>query len=245
LGIFSNERIQQSRDFGEIIYTKSRHAKKVSIALKPFEGVRVTVPVRVSFADAERIVQEKHQWISEHIGRIREIENRYTLFTEDTIFNTYAHQLKLIRGEKGHSNISIRISGRELVIVYPADFDVEDDRIQEAVRYGITNVLRMEAEKILPKKTEELAQIHGFRYSKLTFRDTKTRWGSCSHDNKISLNIQLMRLPERLIDYVILHELCHTVEKNHGPQFWELLQQVSGNARAKARELQKFSTKIW
>jgi hypothetical protein len=245
LGLFSNERIKNTQLFGEVKYVKRKSARKVSIALKPFEGVLVTIPFRVSFAEAEKFFESKQDWITEHLEVIQEIENRRTVFTEETEFSTYAHTLRMIRGEEGHSNISMRISGRELLIIYPADFDVEDEKIQDAVRYGITNVMRAEAEKYLPEKVEHLAKLHNFQYQRVTFRDTKTRWGSCSWDNKISLNIQLMRLPERLIDYIILHELCHTVEKNHGDGFWNLLQQVAGNAKGKARELQKYSTKIW
>ncbi len=245
MGLFSNERTKNTKLFGEVKYIKSKSARKVSIALKPFEGVKVTVPFHVSFADAERFVEMKKDWISEHLETIQAIENRLTIFTEETQFSTYTHTLHMIRGESGQTKVAMRISGRELLVTYPANFDAEDEKIQEAVRYGLTSVMRLEAEKYLPEKVEYLARINNFKYSRVTFRDTKTRWGSCSWDNNISLNIQLMRLPDSLIDYVILHELCHTVEKNHGPAFWELLQQVAGNARGKARELQKYSTKIW
>ena len=64
-----------------------------------------------------------------------------------------------------------------------------------------------------------LARQHNLTYGKVTVRDNKTRWGSCSRENDISLNIHLMRLPHHLCNYVILHELAHTGSKHHQKAF--------------------------
>lgn len=89
-----------------------------------------------------------------------------------------------------------------------------------------------------------LAMEHGFTYSRLTIRNQKTRWGSCSADNAISLNIQLARLPERLLDYVILHELVHTRIRGHGGDFWQELDRYVGDARRLRRELKNYMLKL-
>ena len=75
----------------------------------------------------------------------------------------------------------------------------------------------------LINRINELADKYGFIFNKVSIRNQKTRWGSCSIKNNISLNIQLMRLSNSLIDYVILHELVHTVVKNHSILFWNTL----------------------
>ena len=92
----------------------------------------------------------------------------------------------------------------------------------------------------LLSRLEEMAQQHGFKYNKATIRNQKTRWGSCSGKNNISLNMQLMNLPPELIDYVILHELVHTNIKNHSPIFWKTLDEYVGHAKLKNRALKKF-----
>ncbi len=96
---------------------------------------------------------------------------------------------------------------------------------------------RKEARDYLPARVHELALRNNFHYSKVSLRNNRSRWGSCSHKNNISLNIRLMRLPGHLTDYVILHELVHTVHKNHGKEFWSLLEKITGNARGLDREL--------
>jgi predicted metal-dependent hydrolase len=86
-----------------------------------------------------------------------------------------------------------------------------------------------------------LAGLHGFTYASIRISKSKTRWGSCSSKKNIGLSLFLMQLPLHLIDYVLLHELCHTVEMNHSRQFWELLDGVC-NRKAKAlrKELKSF-----
>ena len=105
------------------------------------------------------------------------------------------------------------------------------------------NVNLLYAKDYLLKRLEDLATIHEFKYNRATIRNQKTRWGSCSGQNNISLNMQLMNLPNRLIDYVILHELVHTIVKNHSPLFWETLNNYVINAKHQSKELKKYRFK--
>lgn len=85
---------------------------------------------------------------------------------------------------------------------------------------------RKQAREYLPKRVLELAQKHGFKYTSVTCRHQQTRWGSCSSKNTLSLNIELMRLPKELQDYILLHELTHTLHKHHKASFWHHLDVV-------------------
>ena len=94
---------------------------------------------------------------------------------------------------------------------------------------------------VLVGRLRELAGIHHFDYKKVSIKNQKTKWGSCSSKNRINLNINLVRLPDQLRDYVILHELVHTRIKNHSSQFWaELDKTLGGGARELARKLRKY-----
>lgn len=87
--------------------------------------------------------------------------------------------------------------------------------------------LRKQAKAVLGARLEELAKQFGFSYKGVRFQWMKSRWGSCSSQNAISLNLALIYLPVELQDYVILHELCHTRVKNHGKGFWALLDEYT------------------
>jgi predicted metal-dependent hydrolase len=97
-----------------------------------------------------------------------------------------------------------------------------------------------EARRLLIDRLRELAARHGFLYNKATVKNQRTLWGSCSHRNNINLNINLLRLPEELRDYVILHELVHTRHKNHGRAFWLELDRIVGSGKRLQRQLRAF-----
>jgi len=86
-----------------------------------------------------------------------------------------------------------------------------------------------------------LAKIYNFKYARASIRNQKTKWGSCSAKNNISLNINLVGLPDQLRDYVILHELVHTGIKNHSKKFWtELDKYTAGSAKELSKKLRKY-----
>ena len=102
--------------------------------------------------------------------------------------------------------------------------------------------LRRAARADLPGRIARLSEATGLKYEKLTIRASRTKWGSCSGRNHISLSLFLMTLPEHLRDYVIIHELCHTVHHNHSPRFHALVDRlVGGNEKALNRELRAFT----
>lgn len=102
--------------------------------------------------------------------------------------------------------------------------------------------LRTQAKQILPQRVEELAKEHGLRYGKVTIRATRSKWGSCTAKGNLSLSLYLMTLPEHLRDYILLHELAHTVHHNHSPRFHALVDTLTkGREKELARELRDYA----
>jgi predicted metal-dependent hydrolase len=113
------------------------------------------------------------------------------------------------------------------------------------IRKAMEAALRNEAKYFLPLRLAELAAAHGLAYQNVTIKNTRTRWGSCSSTNNINLSLHLMRLPAALSDYVLLHELAHIVEKNHGPRFWRYLEKICPGSKALDRQLKAYRIGIF
>jgi hypothetical protein len=96
------------------------------------------------------------------------------------------------------------------------------------------------ARKHLIDRLNLLSQKYGFNYNRVFIKNQKTRWGSCSGKNNINLNINLVRLPDKLIDYTILHELIHTRIKNHSRRFWDQMDKLVGDAKKLDSQLSEY-----
>ena len=124
-----------------------------------------------------------------------------------------------------------RVAARQAAVP-PLPPEAERERIEE---------LRRAARVDLPPRVERIARMFGFSYGRITIRASRTKWGSCSFRNDLSLSLYLMALPERLRDYVIVHELCHTVHHDHSPRFHALVDRcLGGQERALDRELKSY-----
>ena len=172
---------------GTINMERSRRAKRISVSIRPFKGVRVAVPRGVSFASAELFARSKAGWIKKHLEKMKQMERAAQILAENN----------------------------------PID--------------------RPTARQRLVDRLKLLAVKHGFQYNRVFIRNQKTRWGSCSSQNNINLNINLVRLPDDLIDYTILHELVHTRVKNHGQRFWAQMDRLLGDARKLDRALNEYN----
>ncbi|MCK4999855.1 MAG: M48 family metallopeptidase [Anaerohalosphaera sp.] len=113
------------------------------------------------------------------------------------------------------------------------------ERDHESTLSSVEKIDSRHARQVLVKRLDHLALEHGFAYNKVSIRNQKTRWGSCSHANNISLNMNLIRLHDQLRDYVLLHELVHTRVKDHSRKFWSELDKYVGNAKLLDRQLKK------
>ncbi len=108
------------------------------------------------------------------------------------------------------------------------------ERHQKELEELFSNIDQQKAQKSLMSRLQVLAKKHKFTYGKVTIGDHKTKWGSCSHKDTISLNTKLVALPKDLMDYVILRELVHTRIHSESTRFWIELDKFVGSVKGKA-----------
>ena len=227
----------------DITLFKSKKAKNINITIRPFKGVRVSVPRFITFKKAKHVAIERLGWIRANVSKIQTAEANATVFNIDSHFLTRRHKLYIKFADVTQPRSILR--SEKINILLPIDSKIENDDVQSEIKNGIEKAYRIEAKEFLPDRVEELAIKHHFKFRSVTIRNSKTRWGSCSPCNNINLSLHLMRLPDYLIDYVILHELVHTRVKDHSKNFWDMLDSVSGNAKAFDREIKEFNINIY
>lgn len=237
------EKILNHEEFGELRFHLSKKARRISIALRPFRGIKVTVPASSTFENALDFVKHKEAWIRESLKKIESVEKKQTIFEKDKHYQTRYHHLVLRQHDT--PTIKIKIINKKIIISYPTEATIAHPRVQEAIRKGLTEAWRIEAKYYIPRRVKMLAEKHGFTYQMVRIKNASSRWGSCSARNNLNFSLYLMHLPNHLIDYVILHELAHTVHKNHGIEFWRLLHKISGNAKGLDKELRDYRTNIF
>jgi predicted metal-dependent hydrolase len=227
-------------ELGSINFMHSERAKHIKVRILS-DGLKVSLPINTSqqtamtFIDSIRLRLLAKQAIIED----KLIRNAIVL-DENTNLQTYGFSVELKAEER--KNIFYSLNDKILKIEFPKGIDISSKQIQSFFWNGISYFLRKDAKIMLPKRTEELASQFGFTYFNVKIQSSKTRWGSCSGAKNINFSLYLLLLPMHLIDYVILHELCHTKEMNHGVRFWKLMNNVTdGKSKELRTELKKYS----
>jgi len=225
---------------GQITLTINERSRRMRLSVKSDGEIVVSMPPSALVADAIRFVESKSDWV---IKQQSKVQAGLTIFAPESCFKTRFHQLAITKGNT--DRVYNRVGNGVIQIFIPEKVDHELPKVQDFIKQTLIDVMRWEAKVYLPKRIKELAEKHGFKYQDVSIKNTKTRWGSCSSANNINLNLHLMRVPEHLIDYVLVHELTHTVVKNHGDKFWLLLEHCYPNSRKADKEMNNYRTQTF
>lgn len=199
---------------GEITIRRGKLSRQIKLSVHPVNGISISVPWILSMTRALKFIDDKEEWI---LQMQRKQEKKRA---EESVRLSPGIGIKLIAGE---------------IIFYS-----ESEFQKLGLDATIIQALKKEAKKYLPDRTMDFAQRLGFNPGKITVRNNRSNWGSCSRSGNISLNIHLMRLSAELADFIIIHELCHLRHRDHGPQFHQLLNSLCGG---KEREFNRLLRK--
>ena len=202
---------------------RNKRAKRYIIRVLPELVLRVTIPRGGSRKEALRFVSENYAWVEKQFLSLRLQGSLLPDGTSQTMGTV------LFRGRR----ISIPSMGHDQSLACFSD-QLSGVSSETAVysRDSAEKILRRLAKLELPKITFDLAKHHGFSPGRVSVRNQKTRWGSCSSTGAISLNWRLVQVPTFVRDYVILHELVHLDHLNHSSRFWKRLAKACPNHKA-------------
>jgi predicted metal-dependent hydrolase len=205
---------------GSISLYKRRGNRSIRLSVSASGEIRVSLPPWLPYAAAERFVLSKRGWIEDRLAASPKADLRHGQRIGK------AHRLIF---EPSTSALRVSLRQNEVRIIHPYESTHLNVEVQAAARRGSIRALRTEAEQLLPSRLQDLSLQTGLNFNSVVIKNLKSRWGSCSSNGDITLNLFLMQLPWHLIDYVLIHELTHTKVMRHGPPFWrELSKHVSG-----------------
>lgn len=227
-------------EIGEVLIKKSKRSRRMSIRLKPHSPVIVNMPLYCSFSQGEEYIINNKQWVLSNLKKISVIEDNVVKLSPGMKLE---FDMLTIDIKKNIEDL-IELRGKDDMyeVLLPKNIEIEDQNQQSYIKDHINEVFRFRAKQYLPLRTAEIAEESGFKYNKITIKNSKSVWGSCSAKNNINYSLHLMRLPKHLIDYIIIHELCHTIVKNHGPEFKALINKYC-NYTDMQNQMKKYSTR--
>lgn len=207
---------------------KRRTNRSLRLSISPTGHVRVTIPSWAPYRAGYEFAKSRQDWIEQQRIVPKSLSNGQAIGK--------AHRLELTPTPSA-TKVSSRLSENVIAVLYPVGLSEAESEVQSVARNASIKALRVQAEKLLPQRLKLLAETHGFEYHSVSVKRLKGRWGSCDNHSRIVLNLFLMQLPWDLIDYVLLHELCHTRVLKHGPDFWNQMKSVLPNTTVLKKEL--------
>ena len=224
----------QDNELGTIIVRESQRAKHYT--LKITNGtIYAILPVG---GDVERLLGFIHENKAK-IQKALEKHPRKEILSEASQLQTATFRLHIFRSQQ--KSFYMKLAENELHISCPEETRFEEESVQKLLKGAIEKALRHEAQRLLPQRLEQLARQFNFSYTAVKINKSRTHWGCCTSKKNINLSLYLMLLPWPLIDYVLLHELCHTIEMSHNERFWQQMDSVTqGKATQLRQELKQY-----
>jgi len=204
------------------VYRVKRQAqgRRLQLRVSPFGQIDVVAPHYVAEGEIAAFVMRKQPWLD---ARLQEVAQRRQQHPE--LFAPVPSQIQLPACGRDY-RVSMEEHPANRVLNRPGGLCVralDDFHAREALRRW----LNREARVYLLPRLQQLSTTFGLTCSGVSIRAQRTRWGSCSAQAKISLNRNLMFLSTEQVDYLLIHELCHTVHLNHSPEYWQLVKKCS------------------
>jgi len=175
--------------------------------------VKVSLPIYTPYIFAKKFIKDNINWVESKLDKVYSQKDKYFYLGKP---------IKLIK------NVFTNIDGFNYIL-NENELIIEVNNNSYSTEDLFIKWLREKADEYIPKRVEELSKKYGFDYNLIKIKNLNSRWGSCSSKKNLSFNFKLMYFNLNVIDYVIIHELCHLKELNHSKNFWKLVEGIIPN----------------
>jgi predicted metal-dependent hydrolase len=214
-----------------VTLVRNRRARRYVLRLRPDGAARVTIPRGGSATEARRFAERNKEWLERQLQRMAARPSRPKEWWIGTEILFRGESVKLEAGVNGESGM-IRFGSEVVKATNPA----------ADLRPTIERHLWRLAANELPPKVLEYAALHQLPVRRITVRNQRSRWGSCSRRGTISLNWRLIQTPAFVRDYLVVHEIMHLKEMNHSSRFWREVERACPDYEAAEQWLKRHSS---
>lgn len=223
-------------NIGKVVITKKNGLRSLRLNIHPAKGVSMSIPTHASYDQAIAFLNTQKDWVVQKLA-VFNSQGAQKLVLNDG-YSIAGVRIKLQYHDK--NRLTAKIEENTLFVFLPENLDYQEEVAQKFLKKACEIVLKNKAIDIIPQKVVAEAKKNLFHHGNIKIGNSLSRWGSCNSDNRLIFSCYLMLLPEELIDFVIIHELCHTVHKNHGIKFHQLVDKLcSGREKELSQKLKK------
>ncbi len=212
----------------------NRRARRARISVEAHGEVVVVLPRPLAERDIQQLVGQHQEWVC---ARLAELQSRLAQLPGQLGLSPQSVTLEAIEQHWAVEYGVLSGSRRWREQNHPRRLQLRAGAGEAAAREALQGWLQQQARQILSPWLQELAEQLGLICTGVTVRAQKTRWGSCSSNGRINLNRNLLFLPPSLVEYLLVHELCHLREPNHSPRYWQQVEKVLPDYRQRDRAL--------
>ena len=224
---------QHIEDFPDFIVITNPRRKHFALMLNQAGKLLVKAPPGAQQKDIEKVIKKHLGWIKKQQHKHQQTPQKS--FTEGSLHWLWGQRYPLDIRQSLKSQVDFINNHIQISTTNPDH--------EEHIEQQLKKLYRQQALTIFPERLEAIYQQIKYlglpRYNKLTIRHMRTRWGSCSSQRNISLNLELVKLEPIYLDYIITHELCHLKQMNHGPKFYALMDQAMSDWPARRKQLKQ------
>jgi predicted metal-dependent hydrolase len=201
----------------QITYTLKRSSKRRSIGLRiDAQGLTVSLPTRASEQWLHQVLQDKAAWVVDKLLTWEERKPQQILWQDGAPLD-YLGDLLTLHVERGSFVAPAQRRGEQLCVF------ITEKGTERNIARDVKCWYEEQGLQLYTDRTAHYAPLLGVVPARIKLSTAKTQWGCCTSDGTVRLNSQLIKLPLRLIDYVVVHELAHLREMNHSPRFWAVV----------------------
>ncbi len=225
----------------QIELKRTRRKKTVAIRVGDNQ-IQISAPKQLALYQIQKLLLKRSDWISKQLEYQATRPDKPTALIKQYIDGEPMHYLgrayRLAISGSEYPAHSVKLYAGQLQVTRPYK-QQNPEQSRDGIKKAIAQWYRQRAEERLPKIVAQRAAIIGVNYSAIEIRHFKSRWGSCRADGKLQFNWRLMMASPEVIEYVVVHELCHRIHLNHSRLFWDEVEKYAPNFRQHRRWLNK------